>query len=130
MFTRHRRADAARARDLELAKQLSLSVIWALYGAGLLLAGGVWRVRLLRLMALGLLCGAAQAQQLEALRMAEQPLVQQLAALGIMRESIAGLWTRTPAGFVTGPARPAAALAADGRPAGRELCPVDLGRPL
>lgn len=48
-------ADAARARDLELAKQLSLSVIWALYGAGLLLAGGLWRVRLLRLMALVLL---------------------------------------------------------------------------
>jgi uncharacterized membrane protein len=48
-------ADAARARDLELAKQLSLSVIWGLYGAGLLLAGGVWRVRLLRLMALVLL---------------------------------------------------------------------------
>jgi uncharacterized membrane protein len=42
-------------RDLELAKQLSLSVIWALYGAGLLLAGGVRRVRLLRLMALALL---------------------------------------------------------------------------
>ena len=48
-------ADAARARDLELAKQLSLSVIWALYGAGLLLAGGVWRVKLLRVMALALL---------------------------------------------------------------------------
>jgi uncharacterized membrane protein len=48
-------ADAVRVRDLELAKQLSLSVIWALYGAGLLLAGGVWRVRLLRLMALVLL---------------------------------------------------------------------------
>lgn len=48
-------ADAARARDLELAKQLSLSVIWALYGAGLLLAGSIWRVKLLRLMALVLL---------------------------------------------------------------------------
>jgi len=48
-------ADAARARDLGLAKQLSLSVIWALYGAGLLLAGSAWRVRLLRLMALVLL---------------------------------------------------------------------------
>jgi uncharacterized membrane protein len=47
--------DAARIRDLELAKQLSLSVIWALYGAGLLLAGSAWRVRLLRLMGLGLL---------------------------------------------------------------------------
>lgn len=48
-------ADAASARDLGLAKQLSLSVIWALYGAGLLLAGGVWRVKLLRVMALALL---------------------------------------------------------------------------
>lgn len=48
-------ADAARARDLALAKQLSLSVIWALYGAGLLLAGRIQRVRLLRLMALVLL---------------------------------------------------------------------------
>lgn len=44
-----------RRRDLELAKQLSLSVIWALYGAGLLIAGRVRRVRLLRLMALVLL---------------------------------------------------------------------------
>jgi uncharacterized membrane protein len=48
-------ADAARARDLGLAKQLSLSVIWAVYGAGLLLAGRLWRVRLLRLSALVLL---------------------------------------------------------------------------
>ncbi|MFL6335569.1 MAG: DUF2339 domain-containing protein [Pyrinomonadaceae bacterium] len=47
--------DAIRLRDLELAKQLSLSVIWAVYGAGLLLAGRVRRVRLLRLMALALL---------------------------------------------------------------------------
>lgn len=47
--------DPGRLRDLELAKQLSLSVIWALYGAGLLLAGRVRRVRLLRLMALALL---------------------------------------------------------------------------
>lgn len=45
----------ARLRDLELAKQLSLSVMWALYGGGLLVAGRVWRVRLLRLMALALL---------------------------------------------------------------------------
>jgi hypothetical protein len=37
----------------------------------------------------------AQAQQLEALRTAEQPLVQQLATLGLARESIAGLWTFT-----------------------------------
>ena len=48
-------ADAARLRDLELAKRLSLSVVWALYGAGLLAAGRVWRSRLLRLMALALL---------------------------------------------------------------------------
>ena len=47
--------DAIRLRDLELAKQLSISVIWAVYGAGLLLAGRVRRVRLLRLMALALL---------------------------------------------------------------------------
>jgi uncharacterized membrane protein len=47
--------DAARVRDLELAKQLSLSVIWILYGAGLLLVGSMRRVRLLRLMGLGLL---------------------------------------------------------------------------
>jgi uncharacterized membrane protein len=48
-------ADEARVRDLELAKRLSLSVVWALYGAGLLLAGRVRRSRLLRLMALALL---------------------------------------------------------------------------
>ncbi|MFL6253703.1 MAG: DUF2339 domain-containing protein [Pyrinomonadaceae bacterium] len=48
-------SDAVRLRDLELAKQLSLSVIWALYGAGLLLVGGLRRVRMLRLMALALL---------------------------------------------------------------------------
>ena len=45
----------ARLRDLELAKQLSLSVMWALYGGGLLVAGRLRRVRLLRLMALALL---------------------------------------------------------------------------
>jgi len=48
-------ADEARLRDLELAEQLSLSVVWALYGAGLLLAGRVRHSRLLRLMALALL---------------------------------------------------------------------------
>ena len=37
----------------------------------------------------------AEAQQLEALRVAQQPLVQQLAALGIPRESLAALWTFT-----------------------------------
>ncbi|MBC7930521.1 MAG: DUF2339 domain-containing protein, partial [Rubrivivax sp.] len=45
----------ARLRDLELAKQLSLSVMWAIYGGALLIAGRIWRVRLLRLMALALL---------------------------------------------------------------------------
>jgi uncharacterized membrane protein len=48
-------ADEARLRDLELAKQLSLSVVWALYGAGLLIVGRVRRSRPLRLMALALL---------------------------------------------------------------------------
>jgi uncharacterized membrane protein len=48
-------ADADALRDLALAKQLSLSVVWALYGAGLLLAGRAWRARLLRLLGLGLL---------------------------------------------------------------------------
>lgn len=49
------RADAERLRELELAKQLSLSVVWGVYGGGLLLAGRLWRVRLLRLMSLALL---------------------------------------------------------------------------
>ncbi|HEX8282402.1 MAG TPA: DUF2339 domain-containing protein [Pyrinomonadaceae bacterium] len=48
-------ADAAGLRDTALAKQLSLSVVWALYGAGLLLAGYVRRARLLRLLGLALL---------------------------------------------------------------------------
>ena len=48
-------ADAGSQRDVELSKQLSLSVVWALYGAGLLLVGRVRRSRLLRLMALALL---------------------------------------------------------------------------
>ncbi len=46
--------DAAQ-RDLGLAKQLSLSVVWALYGAGLLLVGSARRARLLRLLGLALL---------------------------------------------------------------------------
>jgi uncharacterized membrane protein len=46
---------AGRQHDLELAKQLSLSVVWALYGGGLLLVGRVRRSRLLRLMSLALL---------------------------------------------------------------------------
>jgi uncharacterized membrane protein len=48
-------ADAALQRDVGLSKQLALSVVWALYGAGLLLVGRVRRSRLLRLMALALL---------------------------------------------------------------------------
>ena len=40
-------------RNLELAKQLSLSVVWALYASGLLVAGRVRRLRLLRVMGLG-----------------------------------------------------------------------------
>ena len=42
-------------RNLELAKQLSLSVVWALYASGLLVAGRIRRLRLLRVMALALL---------------------------------------------------------------------------
>ena len=48
-------ADAVRLRDLGLAKQLSLSVVWALYGAGLLVVGRVRQRRLLRVMSLALL---------------------------------------------------------------------------
>jgi uncharacterized membrane protein len=42
-------------RNLELAKQLSLSVIWALYASGLLVAGQFRRLRMLRVMGLVLL---------------------------------------------------------------------------
>lgn len=42
-------------RNLELAKQLSLSVVWALYASGLLIVGRIRRLRLLRVMALALL---------------------------------------------------------------------------
>ncbi|MGI9066908.1 MAG: DUF2339 domain-containing protein [Pyrinomonadaceae bacterium] len=42
-------------RNLELAKQLSLSVVWALYASGLLVAGQIRRLRLLRVMGLALL---------------------------------------------------------------------------
>jgi uncharacterized membrane protein len=45
----------AQRRNLELAKQLSLSVVWALYASALLVAGRGNRLRLLRLMGLGLL---------------------------------------------------------------------------
>lgn len=48
-------AFAGRLRNLELAKQLSLSVVWALYASGLLIAGRGHRLRLLRLMGLALL---------------------------------------------------------------------------
>ncbi|HEX8685143.1 MAG TPA: DUF2339 domain-containing protein, partial [Pyrinomonadaceae bacterium] len=48
-------ADAAGLRDVALARQLSLSVVWALYGAGLLAAGYARRARLLRLLGLALL---------------------------------------------------------------------------
>ncbi len=53
----------------------------------------------------------AEAQQLEALRVAQQPLVQELAAQGIARQAIAGLWTFTTQSIT----RPNAAL--DGFPA-------------
>jgi len=46
---------AGRLRELELAKQLSLSVVWALYASGLLVAGRVRRLQLLRVMGLALL---------------------------------------------------------------------------
>jgi uncharacterized membrane protein len=42
-------------RNLELTKQLSLSVVWALYASGLLVAGRGHRLRLLRLLGLALL---------------------------------------------------------------------------
>ncbi|MDQ3803134.1 MAG: DUF2339 domain-containing protein, partial [Acidobacteriota bacterium] len=42
-------------RDLGLAQQLSLSLVWALYGGALFAAGRVRRSRLLRVMALVLL---------------------------------------------------------------------------
>ena len=41
--------------DLRLAQQLSLSVIWAVYGGGLFAAGRAWGSRLLRVLALVLL---------------------------------------------------------------------------
>lgn len=42
-------------RNLALAKQLSLSVVWGLYASGLFIAGRIRRLRLLRVMALALL---------------------------------------------------------------------------
>lgn len=45
----------ARVRELTLARELTLSVVWALYGACLLLVGRVRRAKLLRVMALFLL---------------------------------------------------------------------------
>ncbi|HEV3470053.1 MAG TPA: DUF2339 domain-containing protein [Pyrinomonadaceae bacterium] len=53
-FSSRMRAGEA-AGDLELARQLSLSVVWALYGGALFAAGRVRRSRLLRVMALALL---------------------------------------------------------------------------
>lgn len=47
--------DAAALRDLGLAKQLSTSVVWAVYGGALLLVGRLRGARLLRLLALALL---------------------------------------------------------------------------
>jgi uncharacterized membrane protein len=47
--------EAGRLRDLWLAKQLSLSVIWATYGGVMLVYGRLRRKRMLRLMALALL---------------------------------------------------------------------------
>jgi uncharacterized membrane protein len=47
--------ESASLRNLELAKQLSLSVVWAIYAVGLLIAGRIRRLRLLRVMSLALL---------------------------------------------------------------------------
>jgi uncharacterized membrane protein len=46
---------SGRLRNLALAKQLSLSVVWGLYASGLLIAGRVRRLRVLRVMGLALL---------------------------------------------------------------------------
>jgi hypothetical protein len=46
---------AERLRNLELAKQLSLSVVWGLYASGMLVAGQLRRLRVLRMMGLALL---------------------------------------------------------------------------
>jgi uncharacterized membrane protein len=46
---------ADRLRNLELAKQLSLSVVWGLYASAMLIAGQLRRLRMLRIMALALL---------------------------------------------------------------------------
>ncbi|MBA3247935.1 MAG: DUF2339 domain-containing protein, partial [Pyrinomonadaceae bacterium] len=48
-------AVAGERRDLHLARQLSLSIIWAVYGGALLVFGLVRRHQLLRVMALLLL---------------------------------------------------------------------------
>ena len=53
--TNARRLAGEPARDLALAQQLSLSVIWAAYGGGLLVTGIMRHSRLLRMMALLLL---------------------------------------------------------------------------
>jgi hypothetical protein len=46
---------AGSLRNLALAKQLSLSIVWGLYASGLLIAGRVRHLRLLRVMGLALL---------------------------------------------------------------------------
>lgn len=48
-------ADGTTLQNLELAKQLSLSVVWALYASGMLIVGQMRGLRLLRVMALALL---------------------------------------------------------------------------
>jgi uncharacterized membrane protein len=47
--------DSERVSDLQLARQLSLSVIWAIYGGVMLTVGIIRRNRLLRVMALVLI---------------------------------------------------------------------------
>jgi uncharacterized membrane protein len=54
-FARQIYEDGAEVRNLRLARQLSLSVIWAVYGGAMLVIGIVRRRRLLRIMALLLL---------------------------------------------------------------------------
>ncbi|HWP42886.1 MAG TPA: DUF2339 domain-containing protein [Blastocatellia bacterium] len=54
-FAREIREAGAETRDLRLARQLALSVIWAVYGGVMLATGIVRRRRLLRIMALLLL---------------------------------------------------------------------------
>jgi uncharacterized membrane protein len=48
--------EPGRLADLKLAQQLSISVVWTVYGGGMLTFGIARRSRLLRLMGLLLLC--------------------------------------------------------------------------